>query len=343
LVLKRHAVAAMLACALTGCTAAPHRAATPQSPAPRFTETPRYVAPVQTGWMHGVGVDVPAAWPRNQLRCGDPWRTTLVVQSAGAAVPLCAWLTPENFHPDVVWVGSYVAPLQPGAVLGPVEAPARGLGAMTAITIDGEPAREVSTRDRRTHEPAVLVVLPKQAVFVSVSSVHQKIRADAVASIRVVTTDPATGCATRTSAYDRAPRHPILDRPIDVSAAVAAVACHYVAGWLETTAASISPVQRRALVRAVDRAPQVTTARAPIDRGCETVDRGPRQYSDDGPVVLRFRLRDGTTKVVVARVEWCTRWQSYLYAGNVVRRMTGAVLLALPAGVLDQFPGPTTM
>jgi hypothetical protein len=214
---------------------------------------------------------------------------------------------------------------------------------MTPISIAGEPARELRTRDRRTHDPAVLVVLPRRATFVTVTSRSRAIRDAVVASIRVVPTDPATRCATRTASYDAPPRHPRLDRPIDVSGAVDATACHYVAGWLETTAASMPPATLRALVLAIDRAPHVTTARAPVDRGCEGLDCGPPEWSDDGPVVLRFQLRDGTTKVVVIRVVWCTRWQSYLYSGDLERRLTGAVLVDLPRGVLDEFPGPDTM
>jgi hypothetical protein len=297
----------------------------------------------QTGWLHGVGVDVPAAWPRNQLRCGDPWRTTLVVESAGAAVPLCLWVPRKNFHPDVVWVRGYLAPLAPGSRLGPVSLPAGGLGSLTARTIGGEPARELRTSDPRTRQPVVVVVLPRRSVFVAVSSAHRTIRDAVVASIHVVTTDPSTGCSVRSTAYDAPPRHPILDQAIDVSGAIGAVVCHYVDGWLERTAASMPPPKLRALVHAIGGAPHVTSARAPVDRGCESVRRGPPAYDDDGPVVIRLRWRDGTTKVVVARVVWCTRWQSYVYAGDVKRRVTGAVLLALPPGVLEQFPGPDTM
>jgi hypothetical protein len=176
-----------------------------------------------------------------------------------------------------------------------------------------------------------------------VSSVHRTIRDEVIASIRFVPKDPETGCATRTTAFDAPPAHPRLDRPIDVSGAVSVTACHYVAGWLETTAVSMPPVKLRALVRAIDAAPHVTSARAPVDQGCAGLDRGPAQWGDDGPVVLRFTFADGTTGVVVARVVWCTRWQSYVYAGNAERRLTGAVLAALPPRVLMQFPGIDTM
>src|SRR5205823_5566740 len=120
------------------------------------------------------------------------------------------------------------------------------------------------------------------------------------------------------------------DRPIDVSGAVAVSACHYVAGWLETTSLSMPPAKLRALVRLIGAAPHVTPARAPVDAGCESVDRGPPEWSDDGPVVLRFSFADGSTGIVVARIVWCTRWQSYLYAGDAERRLTGALLAALP-------------
>ncbi len=292
--------------------------------------------------MHGVGVDVPATWPRNQLHCGNPARTTLVVEPAEAPSPLCLALPAKGAHPDVVWLGGYVSPLRAGTVLGLIELPDGGPAAMTPITIDGEPAREWRGRDPAADEPAVLVVLPQRETFVAIASMRQSIRDAAVASIRVVGTDPSTGCPTRTTAYDEAPRHPRLDRPIDISGAVGVRACHYVAGWLVTTATSMPAAKLRALVRAIDAAPVVTSARAPDDAGCARVDRGPPEDSDDGPVVLRFSFAGNRSVVVVARVVMCTRWQSYLYAGDVERRLTGAVLRTLPP-VLDQFPDPDTM
>ena len=56
------------------------------------------------------------------------------------------------------------------------------------------------------------------------------------------------------------------------------VACHYVAGWLETTAVSMPPGKLQALVRAIDAAPHVTAARAPVDNGCQNVDGGPPPF-----------------------------------------------------------------
>jgi hypothetical protein len=342
--LRRVLVATVVALAVVGCRSGSHPVAAPHHPVSRATNSPRppSTPPTQTGWMHGVGVDVPRTWPRDQLRCGQPARTTLVVQSVGAVFPTCFWPAPKTLRPDVVWIGGYAPPLRPASALGVVEVPARGLAAMTPLTIAGEPAREWLTHSPRTGEPAVLIVLPRRSVFVAVSSTHRSIRDSVVASIHVVDSDPATGCATRSSAYDAPPRHPMLDRPIDVAGAVSVVGCHYVAGWLETTAASMPAAKLRALVRAVNAAPHVTAARAPDDTGCERVDLGPPALNDDGPVVLRFSLRDGRTVVVVARVVYCTRWQSYLYAGNLERRLTGTVLLAMPR-LLDQFPDPDSM
>lgn len=343
---RRVAVALVIALALAGCDSAPRRPAVsaPVASAPLGTPTPtpRPVPPTQTGWMHGVGVDVPASWPRNQLHCGHPAETTLVVEPTSAVFPLCFALPPKGAHPNVVWLGAYAPPLQPKALLGLVALPAGGLRAMTPMAIGGERAFAWRGRDPATTEPAVLVVLPSRDVFVVVMSAHRSTRDAVVASIHVVKNDPATGCAVRSSAYDAPPRHPVLDRPIDVSGAVSVVACHYLSGWLEAMAASMPPAALRRLARAIDAAPHVTSARSPIDAGCEGLDPGPPEYSDDGPVVLRFTYADGRTAVVVARVVNCTRWQSYLYAGNVERRMTGAFLLALPR-VLDQFPGPETM
>ena len=297
---------------------------------------------MQTGWMHGVGVDAPATWPRNALRCGQPAKRTLVVEPASAVFPACFALPPKGSHPDVVWLGAYVPPLRPKALLGLVELPAGGLSAMTPLSIGGESAREWSGRDPAAGQPAVLVVLPARHVFVAVTSTHRALRDAVVASIRVVSTDPATGCATRTTAYDAPPPRPRLEQPIDVSGAVSVVACHYVSGWLSATASSMPPAALRTLVRSIGAAPHVTSARAPADTGCEGVDPGPPEYSDDGPVVLRFTFADGHSTVVVARTVYCTRWQSYLYAGDLERRLTGAVLEALPR-VLDQFPDPDSM
>ena len=343
--LRRAGVAMLaLSCAavVVGCDSGPaHRAAKPRPGSP-VPIPPKYVPAPQTGWLHGVGVDVPAAWPRNQLRCGQPAGTTLIVQSAGAVTPSCFAVFPRNFHPDVVWLNGFVPPVTANTSFGPVNLPAGGLAAMTRLTIAGEPAYELATRDRWSHEPTVLVVLPRRAAFVAVSSMHRTIRDEVIASIRFVPKDPATGCVTRTTAYDAPPRHPQLERHIDVSGAVGVTTCHYVAGWLETTAVSMPPAKLAALVRAIDQAPHVTSARAPVDAGCEGLNRGPPEWSDDGPVVMRFSFAGGRTAIVVARVVQCTRWQSYLYAGNVERRMTGALLAALPP-VLVQFPGIDTM
>lgn len=337
----RMLLALVIALAAAGCDSAPHRTAATHPSTP-VTRTPTPAPAVQTGWLHGVGVDAPARWPRDALRCGHPAKSTLVVEPAGAAYPACFALPRKGSHPDVVWLGGYVPPLQPKAFLGLVELPAGGLSAMTPVTISGEPAREWQGRDPAADEPAVLVVLPTRGVFVVVMSKDRSIRAAAVASIRIVATDPLTGCATRTTAYDAPPRHPDLDRPIDVSGAVGVVACHYVASWLTATAASVPTAKLAALVRAIGAAPHVTSNRAPEDAGCERLDPGSPEYGDDGPVVLRFTFHGGRSRVVVARVVYCTRWQSYLRAGDVERRMTGALLLALPR-VLEQFPDPDTM
>jgi len=338
---SRVVVVVLLALAAAGCTAAPH-AQHRVVAVPTFTETPHYTPAQQTGWMHGVGVDVPRSWPRDLLTCGQPKGTTFVVESASAGAPLCFTKPVKGAHPDVAWLGVYIPPLRPGVALGLVEIPSRGLAAMTPTTIDGVRAWSWQSRDFRTHEPAVLVVVPARSVYVAVASVHRAVREAVIGSIRFVTNDSATGCSTRTTAYDGPPRHPRLDRHIDVSGAVGVVACHYVGGWLETTATSVPASQLKALVRAIDAAPHVTTALAPDDQGCQGLDRGPPQYDGDGPVVLRFSFAGGRTSVVVARVSFCTRWQSYLYAGDIERRMTGAVLLALPP-VLNDFPDPNSM
>ena len=335
------AVAASLA--LAGCDhQRPHDTSEPKLAGPTVTETPRYVPAPQTVWMHGVGIDVPAKWPRNELDCGRPFHTTVVVEPATAAFPLCVAIPPKHAHPNVAWLGAYLPPLRPGGVLGLVGVPAGGLAAMTRTTIDGVPAWTWEGHDPETDQPAVLVVVPSREIFVAVTSRNRSTRDSIVSSIRFAPKDPATRCATRTTAYDAAPRHPRLDRAIDVSGAVAVVACHYVAGWLESTATSMSAAKLRTLVHAIRAAPHVTSARAPEDTGCAGLDPGPPAYSDDGPVVLRFAFADGHSAVVVVRVVNCTRWQSYLYAGNVERRLTGAVLLALPP-VLVQFPGPDSM
>jgi hypothetical protein len=336
-------LAVALACALAAaaCTGAPRHP--PQAAVPTFTiSPPRYTPAPQTGWMHGVGIDVPPTWPRDRLRCGQPWETTLVVEPVSAVTPLCLAMPVKGAHPDVAWLGAYLPPLRPHTVLGLVEIPSGGLAAMTPTTIDTERAWRWQSRDFRTHEPALLVVVPSRRVFVEVASVHSTIRDAVIASIRFVPNDPATGCAVRTTAYDAPPQHPRLDRRIDVAGAVGVVACHYVAGWLEKTVPSMPAAGLRALVRAIDAAPHVTSALAPVDAGCQGLDRGPPEYDDDGPVVLRFSFPGGRSRVVVGRVTYCTRWQSYLYSGDVERRMTGAVLRALPR-ILDDFPGPDTM
>ena len=343
----RRAAASMLAlscaAALAGCdSGGSHRATGPRPTAPIPVTTPAHAPATQTGWLHGVAVDVPAGWPRNKLRCGTSYETSLIVLPAGAAFPACAWAKPKTLRPDVVWLAGFVPPLTASSRFLGADLPPGGLAKSTAVTINGEPARELQTRDNWTKEPAVLVVLPRRAVYVVVSSMHRTIRDSVVASIRFARRDAITGCLVRTSAYDAPPRHPHLDGRIDVSGAVSVSACHYVAGWLETTAASMPAAKLAALMRAIDAAPHVTSARAPVDRGCEGLAPGPPEWSDDGPVVLRFSFADGTSRIVVARVVECTRWQSYVFSGSVERRMTGALLAALPP-VLVQFPGIDTM
>jgi hypothetical protein len=341
------AAAVLAAAILAGCgsqqQAQSDSRASPAAPSatPQPTNTADTNPGEQTGWMHGIGVSVPASWPRNALRCGDPSRTTLIVQPTGAGTPLCFVIRPKSLHPDVVWMAAYEPPVSAGAIFGAVALPARGFATMTPVTVAGEDARELRTRDR-FGEAALLIVFPARRVFVQVSSTHPALIDGTVASIRSVTTDVESGCAVHTTAYDAPPAHPRLDQPLEMGVVTAVSGCHYLGGWLESTADSMPAAKLARLVHALEASPRMTKARAPIDSGCERLDPGPPSYSDDGPVVLRLRLADGSLRVVVVRIVMCTRWQSYVASGDIQRRVTGELLLSLPP-LLVQFPGPETM
>src|SRR5206468_2500395 len=102
--------AGISAVAGVGCTAAPsrpaaiHRTPPPAStkPSSDFRSVP---AGMQRAWLHGVGVDAPASWPRNAVHCGRAIRDTFVVFPSGGGNQSCAiWPIPDV---STVWLGAY--------------------------------------------------------------------------------------------------------------------------------------------------------------------------------------------------------------------------------------------
>ena len=74
--------------------------------------------------------------------------------------------------------------------------------------------------------------------------------------------------------------------------------------------------------------------------GCVAVQR--QSPSPVEPMLLTFAYPDGSTRLVVARILWCTRWQSYVTTGSYTRRITPQILTALPPVWMD-YPDPDSM
>jgi hypothetical protein len=59
---------------------------------------------MQRAWLRGVSVAAPAAWPRNDLRCGSPLHDTLVVVPARMGFDACLDPGPDDL--SVIWLAA---------------------------------------------------------------------------------------------------------------------------------------------------------------------------------------------------------------------------------------------
>ena len=279
---------------------------------------------MQRAWLRGVGVDAPAQWKRNHTRCGTPLGDTLIVEYTGEATAGCLITNPPT--------GLSVVDLSTS------RANDEGVRYEHA-TIDGV-AVETATRQTDDGRAERLVYFPDRGVNVSITSPDTSVVDAAYQSLQVVQSDPASGCVVHTNAYDDG-------RPPDQGGGqvllpgdpTSADACVYVDDWLESTA-HLTGDKLATLINAVRAAPPTTKEQAPDDAGCESV-AGMQEPSDNPPMLLRFDGPDGHW-MLVAKISWCTRWQSTISSGSATRRIDQQLLLALPP-VWMSYPDPDSM
>ncbi|MBV9293544.1 MAG: hypothetical protein JO222_13935 [Frankiales bacterium] len=275
---------------------------------------------LQRGWVHGVGVDAPAEWKLDALHCGVPVADTLIVTTVGYAPTYCLASPPAGV--SFAWLGSYQNGLHPGLALGHYILSGRQLARLRPRQINN--VLVASGQVTRLHgQRVLLVVVPHRHVFLFVSSPHPDAVAKLVDSLQAVDVDPDTGCRTFTRTYDDVASLPAGSSRTPVPGApTSTVACYYVDGWLEATG-ELSSAQTSKLVVAIDVAP-----RARISHSCDKVRQG--SYAAPGPMLLQFRYPSQAPVSAVARIFACHGWQSYVSNGRSTRRMTLAVLHAIP-------------
>lgn len=296
--------------------------------APRDTQTP---TPAPAGmtqyWLRGVGVDAPSSWKPNKAQCGTPMADTVIVMYAGEATASCAILSPPK-HLSVIQMTSgnnnadYLRyDWHPATING------ASVEVANTHTDDGDHERFVQFTDRQ--------------VTVDITSPDVSVVDDATNSLQVVDTDPATGCVVHTNAYDDGKPSPQGDSHYLLPGhPTSAIGCVYVSGWLETSA-RVTGDRLTALVDAVQAAPELTDSQAPDDTNCDSV-AGMQDPSDNPPMMLRFDYADSSTWTLVAKISWCTRWQSAISSGDVTRRIDQRLLLALP-DLWMSYPDPDSM
>jgi hypothetical protein len=121
--------------------------------------------------MHGLTVDVPAAWPVNAEACGTPQEDTVIVEAY--VVPACA--AGRHPHVDSVTVRPYHRFVDPG------------LRPTAGRAIDGHAARVV------TSAGATTVLVPDLEAAVEIKTRSTDLAQRISDSVRVVTAD-AHGC-----------------------------------------------------------------------------------------------------------------------------------------------------
>ena len=295
---------------------------------PTSTPTPK-PAPegMEQYWLRGVGVDAPASWKPNRAQCGTPVASTVIVMYSGEGVAGCAITNPPK-HLSVIRMsaGDNKAAYQQHD--------------WHPETINGDAVEVANERtDQGDHER--LVHFADRQVTVDMTSPDESIIDAATQSLQTVDTDPDTGCVVHTDAYDDGKPAPQGDAHVLLPGhPTSAIGCVYVSGWLESNA-RVSGDKLTALVNAVRAAPALTDSQAPDDTNCESV-AGMQDPSDNPPMMLRFDYADSSTWTLVAKINWCTRWQSTISSGSVTRRITGALLLALPQLWMG-YPDPDSM
>ena len=275
---------------------------------PRSTQTP---TPAPSGmrqyWLRGVGVDAPSDWKPGRVQCGTPMANTVIVMYSGESTPGCL-----------------------------ITNPPKHLSVIELRVAKGESSERTNGGQ---HER--VIAFPDRDVMLSISSPDQSVVDAAVRSVQVVDTDPETGCVVHTTAYDDGKPSPQGDSHYLLPGhPTSATGCVYVSGWLEGSA-RVTGDKLTTLVDAVQAAPETTDLRAPDDTNCESV-AGMPDPSGDAPMVLHFDYADSSTWTLVAKISWCTRWQSAISSGDVTRRIDQRLLLALP-NLWTSYPSPDSM
>lgn len=271
-------------------------------------------------------MDAPSTWKKNDEQCGTPIADTVIVMYAGEATPDCALARPPT--------NISVIELRSGSSAG------LGTAGWQPGTIDGVAVEETNRRtDDGRHER--LVSFQDRNVTVDMTSPDQSVIDTATRSLQVTDTDPSTGCAVHTDAYDDGQPTPQGDHhnllPGHPSSATG---CVYVSGWLEQSAV-VTGNKLTSLVDAIKAAPETTDRRAPDDTNCESVADSVTA-DQKAPMVLHFGYADTSTWTLVAKISWCTRWQSTISSGDVTRRIDRQLLLALPQ-LWTSYPDPDSM
>jgi hypothetical protein len=170
---------------------------------------------------YGLEVTVPAGWPTNDVRCGQPTGSTVVFDSR--PIDFCL-PPPEPATVEVVAVGRV------GRLLGVDVGPDPPRLEWEDIQVDGEPARRAFAK-RADGRTAAALVFPQRGVGVWLR-VHDAALAQAVvASVRAVSGDvDRNGCFFTLQPGGRL-ENP-APAPIDVGAPEWAAACHYDSGRL---------------------------------------------------------------------------------------------------------------
>lgn len=280
---------------------------------------------MQQAWLRGVGVDAPAEWKRDATQCGTPMHDTVVVDYASGATPACLVTRPPTDISVIELSTGNANPMPADAKHG---------------EIDGIPVLEASRRtDDGRHEQ--LVRFPDRAVTVDITSPDRAVVEAARQSLQVVDTDPTTGCAVHSTAYNNG-TPPAQGNPDELlpGEPTSAAGCAYAGGWLDMNDV-VAGDDLDALVDAVRAAPETTEQRAPDDANCESV-ADMQSPEDNAPMVLHFDYADGSAWTLVAKINWCTRWQSTISSGDVTRRIDRRLLLALPP-LWGMTPDPDSM
>ena len=281
---------------------------------PTSTPTPA-PAGMEHFWLHGVGIDAPSSWKPNQTECGTPIENTVLVEYAGATSATCGYAGPPR-HVSVIEMSP-------------------GNNNMTYRTYDWQPetinGNPVEVVNRRTDDGdrERLVRFAVRQVTVDITSPDQSVIDAATRSLQTIDVDPDTGCVVHTNAYDDGKPAPQGDgRYVLPGHPTSATGCVYVSGWLEQSD-RVTGDKLTTLVNAIQAAPATTDERAPDDANCESVANMVTP-DENPPMVLHFNYSDSSTWTVVAKISWCTRWQSSISSGDVTRRIDQALLLALP-------------